>query len=183
LSPDSFTLWLGIIACGGSVVGSMLAAEINGALFNRILAVIMLLVVAQTLFRPFGKKNPETQERLSPRSKAIAGILFFFIGIYGGFIQAGAGLLIMSVLRGINGFSLLKSNQYKVFVVLLYTSVSIGIFLFSGKINWQYGLTLALGNMTGAWISSRLSVRVGENYIRGFMMVSVVALAVKLFLT
>ena len=42
-------------------------------------------------------------------------IAIFFIGIYGGFIQVGAGFMIIAALTTITGFNLVVTNSHKVF--------------------------------------------------------------------
>ena len=65
----------------------------------------------------------------------LAGIAFFFVGIYGGFVQAGVGFIIIATLSLITGFSLVTINSLKVFVVLIYTVCSLSIFMLSGKVD------------------------------------------------
>ena len=180
VSAFPYSGWLGLSALGGAIIGASLAVEIRDEIFNRILAILMVGVVGFVVFKPTIKKDQE--EKMDTSSKIIAFISFFFIGIYGGFIQAGAGLLIISALSLINKFSLLKSNSAKTMIVLIYSSAALLVFIYEGKVNWTYGLTLAIGNVCGAWVSSRLSVKMGEKWIKGFLIISVTALAIKLWL-
>lgn len=177
-----YSLWVGISALLGAILGAHFSVQIRGELFNQILAVVMVGVVLITVFNPI--KNPDaTLERLGAKHQWIGIIVFFFIGIYGGFIQAGVGFLILGALTLINKISLVKANSIKVFVVLTYTISAIVVFIIEGSINWVYGLTLAIGNMTGAWIASRWSVRKGDKWIRWFMIIMVTAMAIKLWIS
>ena len=179
ISAYPYSLWLGIVSLFGAILGAILASFINDAIFNKIFALLMLPIVGMTVFGP-SFKNPE-EEQLGLTRKILAFIVFFFIGIYGGFIQAGAGLLIISALSMINGFSLLKSNSAKTLIVMIYSLAALFVFIYEGKVNWTYGLTLGIGNACGAWVSSRLSVKLGEKWIKGFMLVSVAILSLKLW--
>lgn len=177
-----FSLWVGVSALAGAIIGAHLSVQIRGELFNQILAVVMVAVVLITIFNPI--KNPsEVIERLSQKHQIISIIIFFFIGIYGGFIQAGVGFIIMAALTLVNRISLVKSNSVKVFVVFTYTIAALAVFIIEDQINWVYGLTLAMGNMTGAWIASRWSVGKGDVWIRRFMIVMVTILAIKLWIS
>lgn len=180
VSAFPYSLWLGLSALVGAVLGAFIAIDIKDEVFNRILAIIMICVVSLVIFKPTYKNA--SIEKMDLKSRIIAGIAFFFIGIYGGFIQAGAGFLIISALTLINKFSLLKSNSAKTLIVLIYSSAALLVFIIEGKVNWYYGLTLALGNASGAWVSSRLSVKLGEKWIKGFLIISVLALALKLWI-
>ncbi len=172
---------LSISAIAGALIGARIAVDINGALFNKILAVVMVTVVIMTVtgsMKPKGIKEEDT----SRRAKAIGFITFFFIGIYGGFIQAGVGFLIIAALTSINGFNLVKVNSIKMFVILLYTIGALGVFIYEGKLNWTYGVVLAIGNSTGAWFASRWSVDKGEKAVKIFLLIAVIGLAIKLWL-
>lgn len=177
-----FSLWVGISALVGAIIGAHLSVQIRGDLFNQILAIVMVAVVLITIFNPI--KNPnEALEKLGKKHQFISIIVFFFIGIYGGFIQAGVGFIIMGALTLINKISLVKANSVKVFVVFTYTIAALIVFFIEDQINWVYGLTLAVGNMTGAWIASRWSVGKGDVWIRRFMIVMVTILAIKLWIS
>ncbi|MCF6352027.1 MAG: sulfite exporter TauE/SafE family protein [Cyclobacteriaceae bacterium] len=175
-----YSLWVGLSALMGAILGAQFSVQIRGDLFNHILAVVMVAVVLITIFNPI-KNLGEAIERLGKKHQIIGVITFFFIGIYGGFIQAGVGFIIMGSLTMINRISLVKSNSIKVFVVFTYTIAALAVFIIEDQINWVYGLTLAAGNMTGAWIASRWSVGKGDVWIRRFMIVMVTVLAIKLW--
>lgn len=173
-------LLLGLPAVAGSIVGAHFAVSLSGALFNKILAIIMIIVLIFILFQPH-KRWLKGEIALTARRKWLAGLLFFFIGIYGGFIQAGVGFIIIAGLALITGMSLAKINSLKVFVIGLYTISSLAVFVFQHHVNWTYGLSMAVGNSFGAWLGSNIAVSKGDGFIRIVLAVSVVAMAAKLF--
>lgn len=180
VSAWPYSFWLGISAFLGAIIGAKISVEISGQLFNRILSIVMLMVMVITVFNPLKKAKYDT-ERMDRKHTAIGVFVFFFIGIYGGFIQAGVGFLIIAALSVINHMWLVKVNSAKVMVVLIYTIASVAVFFIEDKINWLWGLTLALGNSTGAWIASRWQVDKGEVWVRRILIVMVVALSIKLW--
>jgi uncharacterized membrane protein YfcA len=175
-----FSLYCGATALIGSLIGSKIAIEIKGDTFNKILAIVMIVVVLLIVFKRYFTVAAAT-ERLKGKHLLIAMAVFFFIGIYGGFINAGIGFVILLFLQYFNGMSLVKANASKVTIVFVYTTAAVLMFAISDKIDWTYALFLALGNMVGAWISSRLAVKKGDNYIRVFLVVMVSIMAVKLW--
>jgi len=176
-----YSLYLGLSATAGAIIGAMIAVDIRGEVFNRILAVIMILVVLQMVFKSNKKRGPE-HENMSKGRQALGIFIFFFLGIYGGFIQAGIGFLIMATLSNVNHFGMAKTNSAKVFSVLIYTIAAVIVFIIRDQIMWRYGLTLAVGNVTGAWIGSRWSVDKGDVWVKRILIVMVLGLAVKLWL-
>lgn len=176
--PWPYSLYLGLASLGGGVLGSLIASRVPDVLFTRIFVVVMILSVGLILYDPFKTKG---QENLSTRSQVIGSICFFFIGIYGGFIQAGIGFIVIAVLSSVNRFSLVKSNYVKVFAAIVYTGVSVAVFAFEGKIVWATGLVLSVGHAMGGWFASRWSVSAGEVWIKRVMIASIVAMAIKLW--
>lgn len=170
------SLLLGIPAVLGSILGAQLANTMSDQLFNQILAVVMIVMLALILWNPTRKFNP-TQENLSRKRRIIAVIAFFFVGIYGGFIQAGVGIIIIATLSLITGLNLVKINSLKVFVVALYTISSLAVFILNGNINWILGLTLAVGNSIGAWLGSTFAVLKGDKLVKVVLTIAVLLMA------
>ncbi|MFY0652167.1 MAG: sulfite exporter TauE/SafE family protein [Cyclobacteriaceae bacterium] len=180
VSVFPYAIYLAITALIGAVIGAKLAVDIKGEVFNRILAIVMVLVLIITIFNPLKKKSVG-QELMSPKRKALAIFLYFFVGLYGGFIQAGIGFIMIAVLTIVNGLSMAKTNSIKVFVVLTYTIIAMIVFILEDRVNWTLGLTLALGTSTGGWIASRWSADKDDRLIRIFLVTAVSAMAIKLW--
>jgi len=179
VSVFPFAIWMAIPAVLGAILGSKIAVDISDQLFNRILAVVMLLVMGITMLKP--KVKEQAVEALTGKKIWLTMTIFFFLGIYGGFIQAGIGFLIIATLTTIHGFSMAQTNSIKVFVILCYTFAAVIVFYLEGKIRWEYGLTLAIGNSIGGWLGSRWSVGKSDRLIRMILLVMVVSLAIKLW--
>jgi uncharacterized membrane protein YfcA len=107
-------------------------------------------------------------------------IIFFLIGIYGGFIQAGVGIFLLAGLVLSAGVDLVRANAMKLLIVLIYTPFAIAVFFMNGQINWEYGLILAVGNMLGAFVASRFAVNWGAKYVRYILLAVILLSALKL---
>ena len=180
ISASPYSLFLGVSALFGALLGAKIAVDIDGAFFNRILAIIMIIVVFTVVFNP-KKETDILTEKMSFKAQLIGILIFFFLGIYGGFIQAGVGFLMITTLTYLNNFTLVKSNSAKVLIILVYTSAAVAVFAYEGIINWKYGLMLAVGNTIGGWFASRWSVDKGDVWVKRFIFVTVIALAIKLW--
>jgi len=173
-------LILAIPAVVGAVIGAYIAVDINEKIFERAMAIIMLLMLVFILYNPkkwlYGKK--ELQEKKVGYKEII---IFFGIGIYGGFIHMGVGyLLLASLLVGV-GYDLVKANAVKVLIVMLYTTFSLVIFLVNDQVNWAYGLILTIGNVVGAYVASRLAVKRGVNFVRWVIVIVILLTSGHLF--
>ena len=175
-----FPIYLGVTASIGSLIGAQIALQLDGAIFNRILAVIMLIVGLLILIRQ-NSLSSNLPERLTGKYLIYAVLGFFIIGIYGGFINAGIGIVIMIFLNRLNRLSLVKTNATKVLVVMIYSTVALIFFAFNDAVNWKLGLLMALGTLFGAWWASRWSVRKGDRVIRIAMLLTIFIMSIKLW--
>lgn len=175
-----YSIYLAISALAGSVIGASLAVDIKGETFNKILGGIMVLIVFYMIFQR-KSSSKDFIERITGKHFWLGIIAFFFVGIYGGFIQAGVGFIMLLFLSSINHYSLVKSNAIKVFVALIYSIAAVAIFAYNDAINWKYGLVLSIGNATGGWIMSRWSVNKGDKFVKKALIIMVLAMAIKLW--
>jgi uncharacterized membrane protein YfcA len=106
-------------------------------------------------------------------------ILFFLIGIYGGFLQAGVGFFLMSALVLLEGFDLVKTNAAKVFIILCYTIVSLTIFAINGKVDFLAGLVLGIGGAIGGYIAAHTAIKKGAGFIRYIVFAAVIVSAIR----
>lgn len=180
ISTFPFPIYLGVSASIGAVIGAQIALQLDGAVFNRILAVIMLIVGLLILTRQ-KSLSLNLPERLTGKYLVNALVGFFIIGIYGGFINAGIGIVIMIFLNRLNHLSLVKTNATKVMVVMIYSAVALALFSFNGAVDWKLGLLMALGTLFGAWWASRWSVKKGDRVIRIAMLVTLFVMSLKLW--
>ena len=179
VSDFKYSSWLSVSALIGSIIGAKIAININEDIFNKILSVVIIIVVLSIIYnkKPFNINS----ENISIEKKIISVIMFFFIGIYGGFIHAGVGFLILSILSNYNGIQLSKANSIKVFVVFVYTFFALIVFIMENKINWILGINLGIGNSIGGWIASRWSYNKPDKIIKIFIIISSAIMAIKLW--
>jgi len=162
----------------GAIIGASLAVTIDEKLFRQVLAVVMLLMLVVTTIDPVKRfRQPIQQGERPPRWPMLLG--FFIIGIYGGFIQAGVGFLILMVTM-IAGMDLVKGNVLKVVVILIFNLPAVLIFAWHGQVDWLLGSVLASGNAVGAMVAARLAVVKGHDWIRRVVTLVIVACAVRL---
>jgi hypothetical protein len=175
-----FSIYVGISALIGAIIGAKIAIDIKGDTFNKILAIIMVLVVTYMVFSS-KYKQLNVAEKITGKPLYLSVFLFFFVGIYAGFIQAGVGFMILLVLSSVNNFSLVKSNAIKAIITILSTIAAFTVFAFNDAIDWKMGLILAVGTAFGGWFSSRWSVKGGDALVKKFLIVMVIIMAIKLW--
>ncbi|MGM0498565.1 MAG: sulfite exporter TauE/SafE family protein [Bacteroidota bacterium] len=167
--------WLAIPAVIGSLVGAQIAIELNEEIMETTIAVLLLVMFFLILYKPQRWIKGQAGY-VEAKPTTFQFIIFFLIGIYGGFIQAGVGLFLLAGLVLSAGVNLVRANAMKLLIILIYSPFAIAIFAMNDQINWQYGLILAVGNMLGAFIASRFAVSWGAKYVR-YILLGVILLS------
>lgn len=166
------SLRLSVPAVVGSLVGAWLAMRTGDALFEAILIVVMAgAALLMLLPQPRLETRPLTPERLTPA----VYLAMFAIGLYGGFIQVGVGILFIVVLYRMLRIDLAQVNVFKVLIVLVYTLPALALFLVNDQVRWGYGLLLAAGSMTGAWLAVKVNVSPRGAFVVKWLTVAVIA--------
>ena len=108
-------------------------------------------------------------------------VTVFGVGIYGGFVQAGAGFIIIAGLL-LHGLDLVRINAVKVIVIFAFTIVALAVFIAHGEVDYGLGLALAAGNSVGGIIGTRLAVEKGHDWLKKVVTITVMVFAIKLLI-
>lgn len=163
----------------GSLVGAALAVDLNEALLRKIIAALMLVMLGIMLLKPERWMAEHPGERWLPAWAELA--MVFAIGVYGGFIQAGVGIFLVTGLVLGSGFTLVTANALKNLIVLILTVAALAVFVVNDQVRWELGLLLAAGQATGAWVAVRMAVKRGARFVRSIVIVVIVVAASALF--
>lgn len=171
-------LLLSLPAIAGSVVGAQLAINLDELMMKRIIGGLLIFMFFIILYKParWLKEQTPVKQKISIGQL----IVFFLIGIYGGFIQAGVGLFLLAGLVLSAGYDLVKANAVKLLVILLYTPFALTVFIINKQVDYKLGLILAIGNMLGAFIGSKVAVSWGPKFVRIILLSAVFLSATKL---
>ena len=164
----------------GSWIGANLAITLDDQVFKRLLALIMIGVLIFTAVDPM-KRFRQEDVSFGLWRKVILIVSFFGVGVYGGFVQAGVGFLIITALL-VHGLDLVRINAVKVFVIFAYTFIALGVFIYHGQVDYMLGIALAAGNSVGGMIGPKLAVEKGHDWIKRVVSLTVLVFALKLLL-
>jgi uncharacterized membrane protein YfcA len=167
-------------ALGGAAIGVWAALNIPDLAFRRLLSIIMLGMTLVTVLRRSLGGDASRPVRSPWHWTMVGG--FFLVGVYGGFIQAGVGFLILSMTT-LAGLDLVKGNAIKVFTILLLTILSLVVFAGTGNVNWPAGIALGIGNVAGGWLGVRLAILRGHRWVEHVVTVTVIVFAALLWFT
>lgn len=165
----------------GAALGAWVAAEllprewVKPVLLGTMIAMALVMLVApRTLTPAQGERR-----RLRDRPSAIGGL--FLAGLYGGFVQAGVGFVLLAVLGGILRYDLVRANALKLATVLVFGCVALAIFVRAGQVDWPAAGLLALATVVGAQLGVRFALRVKPQLLRYVVVAGVVASSVAAF--
>jgi uncharacterized membrane protein YfcA len=143
-------------------------------MLSRTIGVLMLVMLAVILLRPRRWLEAHTSDTAA--HYAVQAPIFFVIGAYGGFIQAGVGIFLLAGLVLASGYNLVGANAIKNFIVLLFTLAALAVFVINDQVRWGLGLLLAVGNAGGAWVAARMAVARGAPFVR-YALIAILLLA------
>jgi len=173
-------LKLGIPTLIGAAVGASVAINLNKEILEKVISIILIILAILLVFRP--KMWSEKKEK-KEISQIAQYLIFFGLGIYGGFIQAGIGFFLITAIVLVKGFDLVKTNALKVGIIAIYTVLSLIIFFIGGKVNIIAGLVLGIGNSIGGVLGAQFSVKKGTKWIRIVLFFAVITSALKMLLS
>jgi uncharacterized protein len=159
----------------GSLLGAALAVDLDEALLRKVIAALMLVMLGIMLLKPERWLAEHPRERSMPAWVEIP--MLFAIGVYGGFIQAGVGIFLVTGLVLGSGFTLVTANALKNLIVLILTIAALAVFVVNDQVHWQLGLLLAVGQAAGAWVAVRMAVKRGARFVRWIVIAVIVVAA------
>ena len=150
---------------------------------EKVVGVLLIIMFFIVLFKPeawLKGRQAGTDKSAIRGSYFINFLVFFLIGVYGGFIQAGVGFFLLGGLVLGTGLDIVKANAIKNFLVFLYTPFALAVYMIGNQVDYKAGLILSVGSMTGAWLGTKTSVSWGPVFVRYVLLVAVLVSAVQL---
>jgi uncharacterized membrane protein YfcA len=160
----------------GAIPGTLLAALLDESAFSKAAAVLFALMAATIFVDPKRWEGKGGQGRIPLRLYP----LLFVLGVYGGFLQAGIGVLLISTLVLSGGYDVVRGNALKFALVLVFTAVSLALFAGLGQVRWVPGLVVAAGTIFGGDIGARLVIAKGARWVRWFVVLAAILAIVEL---
>lgn len=163
----------GILAptLAGSLLGAGLASVLPLTLLKPLLLTAMISMSLLILLRPAVVAPPPGTPPRRAAASASGRWVLFLAGVYGGFVQAGVGFILIAALAGALRHDLVRTNALKMLATGLLTLAATAVFLYQGLIAWVPGLVLASGTIVGARLGVSLAVRTSQSSMKWFLFV------------
>ncbi len=178
VKPDlKLTSYMALPAFLGSALGARLASSFPTSVF-RPLIILLLVSVAIYTWRKPELGITESLRFTDRRRHQIVVCLGLLIGFYDGIFGPGTGTFLVFLLVGLVGYAFLKASATAKLVNIATNLGAIISFQLTGHIWWKLGLALAIANVCGAIIGSRLAIRGGSPLVRKvFLVVTTILIA------
>jgi uncharacterized membrane protein YfcA len=163
-----------------SFAGAALAAWLPQGVMRPLVLLLLVAVAVYTLLRPdFGKAARSVC--LPPRRllwlAVVAGAL---LGFYDGVFGPGVGSFMIFVFVRLFGMDFLHASASAKIVNAATNAGALLLFAPTGHVLWVLGLGMAVCNIAGAQLGSRLAIRHGSGFVRAVFLTMTLLLIVKI---
>lgn len=155
----------------GSLLGAVIAAFAPTEWLKPALLLAMVSMAFIILVRPNVIAPPLGTRALLMEEAPHARWSLFFAGVYGGFVQAGVGFILIAALAGSLRYDLVKTNAIKMVCTAALTVAALAVFIWQDLVAWVPGLILAVGTIMGAKIGVRIAIKTSPKGLKWFLFV------------
>ncbi len=162
----------------GSLGGAWLVTLIDGSFLRKGLPFLLLTVLAYTL----AKK--ELGSTHAPRftgtaETAAACSIGLVLGFYDGFFGPGTGSFFVFLFVRWLGYDFLNASASAKLLNTATNLAALALFAYKGHVWWHFALTMAVANVVGSVLGTRLALKHGSGFVRIVFIVVVSALILK----
>jgi len=170
---------MAIMAVLGGAIGALIATVVPGSVLRALMPFLLVAIALYFALKP-NLSDEDRHQRITP---FLFGLTFVpLIGLYDGVFGPGTGSFFMLAFVSLAGFGVLKATAH---TKLLNLGSNVGafiVFMVGGVVLWKIGLMMGLGQFLGAQVGSRFAMKSGAKLIKPLLIVTCVALAVKLLM-
>lgn len=161
-----------------SFLGARAVSHIPGEALRPVVLVLLIGVAAYTfLKKDLGSLHAP---KLSPaRETLLAVFIGVVIGFYDGFFGPGTGSFLIFAFIGLFGFSFLAASASAKLVNVATNLSALLYFAYTDQILYHIGIPMAVCNIIGSQLGSRMALARGSGFVRVFFLVIVSVIILK----
>jgi uncharacterized protein len=169
-----------VIVCAAiaALAGANAVSLVNTNLLKPLILIILIAIAIYTFFK---KDLGTTQSKqLNTKTQLIyGGVIGIVIGFYDGFFGPGTGSFLVLGFVVVLGFEFLQASAYAKIVNCATNIGSLFIFVSKGYYILPIALLMAISNIAGNFIGTRLALKKGNQFIRIFFLAIVFVLILR----
>src|SRR5450830_464487 len=159
-------------------LGAYTVTHVSADFMRTALPVVLLLVAIYTFAKKdFGSVHAPIHS--GTREQTLALLVGAAIGFYDGFFGPGTGSFLVFLFVRVFGFDFLGASAVAKIVNVACNLAGLVWFGYSGHLIWQLHLTMAVCQIVGSLIGSRLAMKHGSGFVRKLFLVVVSVLILK----
>ncbi|MDZ7857260.1 TSUP family transporter [Sphaerotilus sp.] len=164
-----------LAALAFSFAGAWLVTQVPATGLRRALPFILLAVLVYTLLRKdMGREHAPGG---SVRGEAVlATLIGAVVGFYDGFFGPGTGSFFVFLFVRLLGYDFLHASAAAKLLNTATNMAALALFASTGHVWWAVAATMAVANVAGSLLGTRLALRHGAGFVRGVFIVVVGAL-------
>jgi uncharacterized membrane protein YfcA len=167
-----------VAAIGGGLLGAWIVTVVSTAWLRPLLPVLLGLVLVHTVcHREAGRVH--TPRHPPGREAALGTAIAGGLGVYDGFFGPGTGSFLIHLLVRVLGFDFLHAVACTKILNSATNLGALATFLCTGNVWWPLAAPMAIANVVGSWLGSRLALRHGSGFVRTVFVAVVTALVLK----
>ncbi len=157
------------LAFVSAYLGSKLVAHVPAAWFKPFVFAVLIGMAVYT-FRKKELGQTVREHALTRQEQGMGWLMGAAIGFYDGLIGPGTGSFLSFLFVRVYGFDFLTAIASAKVINLTTNLAALSFFIPHGHVVWAWALPLALANVSGSLIGSRLAIRGGSHWLRrGFI--------------
>ncbi len=162
----------------GSLGGAWLVTVVDGGFLRKLLPFVLLAVLAYTLVKKdLGRVHAP---RFSGHAETLAACsIGLVLGFYDGFFGPGTGSFFVFLFVRWLGYDFLNASASSKLLNTATNLAALALFAYKGHVWWHFALTMAVANVLGSLLGTRLALKHGSGFVRVVFMVVVSALILK----
>lgn len=163
----------------GSIAGAALATILPGDWLNLVLPALLVIIALYFAFKP-EMSDVDRASRISP---FLFGITIVpLVGFYDGVFGPGTGSFFMVAFVALAGYGVLKATAHTKLLNFASNLGSLLLFTAAGAVVLKVGLVMGVAQFLGARLGARMAMKSGARLIKPLLVLTCVALALKLLI-
>jgi hypothetical protein len=175
--------WAALLPAAGagfvaSFAGAWLVTVVSPAYLRKLLPLVLLAVLIYTVVKKdLGRTH--TPRFAGAQEQWVAAAVGALIGFYDGFFGPGTGSFLVFLFVRLLGYDFLSASASAKLVNTATNLAALLLFVAKGHIWWHFVVAMALANVVGSLLGTRLALKHGTGFVRVFFMLVVSALILK----
>lgn len=161
----------------GSLIGALVASYLPPAILKPVLLGTMLAMTLLVVLKP--STFPASGEHpFTIKEKPSASLWLFAAGLYGGFVQAGVGFILLAALAGILRYDLVRANALKMACTLIFGAIALAVFAVRDQVLWLPGLIVGVSTIIGVQLSVRFAIGAQQKTLKWIFLAMAVTVCI-----